>query len=64
MSYILEALKKADADRERERAGVPDLRAQLDAAAPDGPLAPALQRRQAARPLERRLPGERPRVPE
>ena len=35
MSYILEALKKADADRERERAGVPDLRAQLDAAAPD-----------------------------
>lgn len=35
MSYILEALKKADADRERERAGVPDLRAQLDAAVPD-----------------------------
>jgi general secretion pathway protein B len=35
MSYILEALKKADADRERERAGVPDLHAQPDAVAPD-----------------------------
>lgn len=32
MSYILDALKKADADREREAAGVPDLHAQADAA--------------------------------
>lgn len=32
MSYILDALKKADSDREREAAGVPDLHAQLDAA--------------------------------
>ena len=32
MSYILDALKKADADREREAAAVPDLYAQADAA--------------------------------
>jgi general secretion pathway protein B len=32
MSYILDALKKADADRERETAAVPDLHAQGDAA--------------------------------
>lgn len=32
MSYILDALKKADADRERDAAGVPDLHAQTDAA--------------------------------
>lgn len=32
MSYILDALKKADADRERDTAGVPDLHAQTDAA--------------------------------
>ena len=32
MSYILDALKKADADRERDAAGVPDLHAQADAA--------------------------------
>lgn len=30
MSYILEALKKADADRERERSRVPDLHARPD----------------------------------
>jgi general secretion pathway protein B len=35
MSYILEALKKADAERERERAGVPDLHAQPDAVTDD-----------------------------
>jgi general secretion pathway protein B len=34
MSYILEALKKADADRVRDRAGVPDLHAQPDATWP------------------------------
>ena len=33
MSYILDALKKADAERERERSGVPDLHAQPDLAA-------------------------------
>jgi general secretion pathway protein B len=33
MSYILEALKKADADREREAAAVPDLHAQPEAGA-------------------------------
>ena len=32
MSYILDALKKADADRERDAAAVPDLYAQADAA--------------------------------
>ena len=32
MSYILDALKKADADRERDTAGVPDLHAQADTA--------------------------------
>ena len=32
MSYILDALKKADADREREAAAVPNLHAQGDAA--------------------------------
>lgn len=32
MSYILDALKKADADRERDAAAVPDLHAQIDAA--------------------------------
>jgi len=32
MSYILDALKKADAEREREAAAVPDLHAQADAA--------------------------------
>ena len=31
MSYILDALKKADAERERETAAVPDLHAQADA---------------------------------
>jgi general secretion pathway protein B len=31
MSYILEALKKADADRERERSAVPSLHAHTDA---------------------------------
>ncbi len=30
MSYILDALKRADADRERQRAAVPDLHAQSD----------------------------------
>jgi general secretion pathway protein B len=35
MSYILEALKKADAERERERAAVPDLHAQPEAVAAD-----------------------------
>ena len=29
MSYILEALRKADAERERERGAVPNLHAQL-----------------------------------
>ncbi len=33
MSYILDALKKADAERERDAAAVPDLNAQADAAA-------------------------------
>lgn len=33
MSYILDALKKADAERERDAAAVPDLHAQADAAA-------------------------------
>jgi len=37
MSYILDALKKADAERERDRAAVPDLHAQGDAAS--GPRA-------------------------
>ena len=32
MSYILDALKRADADRERDTAAVPDLHAQADAA--------------------------------
>ena len=32
MSYILDALKKADAERERDAAAVPDLYAQADAA--------------------------------
>lgn len=32
MSYILDALKKADAERERDAAAVPDLHAQADAA--------------------------------
>ena len=31
MSYILDALKRADADRDRQRAAVPDLHAQSDA---------------------------------
>ena len=33
MSYILDALKKADAERERDATAVPDLHAQLDAGA-------------------------------
>ena len=35
MSYILDALKKADAERERDAAAVPDLHAQADTAARD-----------------------------
>jgi general secretion pathway protein B len=38
MSYILDALKKADAERERDAAAVPDLHAQLDAGADRRPV--------------------------
>lgn len=41
MSYILEALKRAEAERERERGAVPGLNTQPLAAAAEAPAAPA-----------------------